>query len=422
MTDSASLRPRLAKLGLLAVLCALPFLVAVIVLERQVERIDTLPVDAYRNLVWAPDGRSLMLLHQSLEENAPVEVYIGEPSGEFQSLGKLPAGQQWRLTPQSVDDAAVLASESDAGERFAILENGAPSFLTLDSGWEELPSQGKGLFFAKTVADVPFDQMVQVEDAPEVAAPPASPEGEAGSASTTEAPTRSGVQIARYNRGSATADVLLTIPFNSPKERPQVQLVRESPDKRFVALITRFGDGGAAGLWVYDSEASRLLWTRVMTTGQVTGVDWSPKSQALALCDDQGVVILDNVMNVESTRFEAQGLGAVAPLFVEENTLYLVGKQAVHRLDRQGGQAVPIFDAHARGVEATEFVVNPSASKAAFFTPGPAGLQLEVADLENKEEAPAISQLPGSLRRRAQGSLSYQVGSALRTAWKFWTP
>lgn len=422
MTHSPSPRQRLGKLALLAFFCALPFLVAVVVLERRVERIDTLPVDEYRDLTWAPDGRSLMLLHQSLQENAPVEVYLGEPSGEFASLGKLPTGQQWRLTSQAVDDAAILVSESEAGERFAILENGAPSFLTLDTDWEELPSQGKGLFFAKSVADVPFDQMVEVEDAPEVEAAPANAGDAATPAATPDVPTRSGVQIARYNRASASADVLLTIPFNSPKERPQVLLLRESPDKRFVALIARFGEAGAAGLWVYDGEASRLLWTRVMASGQVTGIDWSPSSQALALCDDQGVVILDNVMNVESTRFEAQGLGTVAPLFLDENTLYLVGKQAVHRLDRQGGQAVPVFDAHARGIEVQGFVVNPSASKAAFFSPVQAGLQLEVVNLDNKDEAPALSELPGSWRRKAQESLAYQVGSALRTAWQFWTP
>lgn len=414
-----ALRPRLAKLGMLALFCALPFLLAIVYLERHVERIDTLPVDEYKDLHWAPDGHSLMLLHRSLDQAATTELWSGDPtaSPEYTSLAKLPGNQAWRLTGQALDDALVLAVTSDGAEKLALLENGAPKFLEVPKEWTLLKSQGPGLFYSSVVDDVPFEQMVDVEDAPEVSPEPAATPGSA----TPAAPTRSGVRIARCNRADGKMVPILTIPFSKPEEQPKVLLVRESPDRRFVALVTQFGQAGTAGLWVYDGEASRLLWTRVVTDTTASGVDWSPSSVALALCDSQGVVVLDNVMNVESTRYSAQGLGTVEPLFVEEDTLFLVGESSVHRLDRKAGQAEMVFDSRSKGADITSFVVNPSATKAAFFSSSRGYLELVVQKIgEVKEEEPTVSALPGSLRRQAQGTMLYQVGDALRTAWQFW--
>lgn len=417
MSSSPAPRQRLAKLGLTALLCALPFLLAIVLLERHVENVDTLPVDEYKDLHWAPDGHSILLLHRNLDPGANSELWSGDPiaSKEFNSLAKLPGDQVWRLTGQAVDDALVLGATRDGVERLALLEKGAPKFLEVPKEWSLLRSQGPGLFFSKVVDDVPFDQMVDVEDAPEVS--PESPEPTA----SPSVPTRSGLQIGRYNREQAAVEPIITIPFSKPEEQPKVLLVRESPDKRFVALVTQFGVAGTAGLWVYDREASRLLWTRVVTDDSVSGVDWSPSSVALALCDNQGVVVLDNVMNIESTRYSAQGLGTVIPLFVEEDTLYLVGESSVHRLDRQAGQAQVVYDIHSRGMDAMNFVVNSSATKAAFLSSPKGYLELVVAKLdEAKSEEPVTASLPGSLRRKAQSTVVYQVGDALRTAWQFW--
>ena len=404
---------------MLALFCALPFLLAIVYLERHVERIDTLPVDEYKDLHWAPDGHSLMLLHRSIDEASATELWSGDPtaSSEYTSVAKLPGNQVWRLTGQAVDEALVLGATADGAEKLALLENGAPKFLEIPQQWTLLKSEGAGLFYSRVVDDVPFEQMVDVEDAPEVSPEPAATPGSA----TPAVPTRSGVQIARYNRADGKVAPILTIPFTKPEEQPKVLLVRESPDKRFVALVTQFGEAGTAGLWVYDSEASRLLWTRVVTDTTVSGVDWSPSSVALALCDSQGVVVLDNVMNVESTRYSAQGLGTVEPLFVEENALYLVGESSIHRLDRQAGQAEMVFDSRSKGLDAMGFVVNSSASKAAYFSSPKGYLELIVVKIgAAKEEEPTMSSLPGSLRRQAQGTMLYQIGDALRTAWRFW--
>ena len=404
---------------MLALFCALPFLLAIVYLERHVERIDTLPVDEYKDLHWAPDGHSLMLLHRSIDEASATELWSGDPtaSSEYTSVAKLPGNQVWRLTGQAVDEALVLGATADGAEKLALLENGAPKFLEIPQQWTLLKSEGAGLFYSRVVDDVPFEQMVDVEDAPEVSPEPAATPGSA----TPAVPTRSGVQIARYNRADGKVAPILTIPFTKPEEQPKVLLVRESPDTRFVALVTQFGEAGTAGLWVYDSEASRLLWTRVVTDTTVSGVDWSPSSVALALCDSQGVVVLDNVMNVESTRYSAQGLGTVEPLFVEENALYLVGESSIHRLDRQAGQAEMVFDSRSKGLDAMGFVVNSSASKAAYFSSPKGYLELIVVKIgAAKEEEPTMSSLPGSLRRQAQGTMLYQIGDALRTAWRFW--
>jgi hypothetical protein len=422
MNSSPAGRQRFLKLALLALLCALPFLAVLVYLERQVERIDTLPVDEYKSLVWAPDGSTLLFLHRPLIEGAETELYSRDSSGAFSQLGKLSGDQDWRLTGQSVDDAVVLAASSGGVEKLATFESGAAKPIELPSEWTLLPSEGSGLFYSKVVNDVPFDQMVDVEDAPEVESPePASEAAStAQSSASPGAPTRSGLQIARYNRQTGAADVVLTIPFSNPTERPSVSLVRESPDKRFLALVTEFGEAGTAGLWVYDSEASRLLWTRVITDGEVHGMDWSPSSVALAVCDSQGIVVLDNVLSIESTRYEAQGLGTIRPLFAEESTLYLVGVSSLHKLDRQAGQAQMVFDSHSKGFDVLNFVVNPTAGRAAFFSSPKGHLQLMVYDLDSPEALPTVSELPGSLRHLAQGTMSYQIGDALRTAWRFW--
>lgn len=419
MTLSSASRQRLGKLGLLALLCALPFVLSIVYLTGQVERIDTLPVDEYKDLTWTPDGQSLLFLHRSLEAGAPTDLWSRDSSGGFESMASLSSGSHWQLTPHFVDEALTLVSTQDELQRVALFSGEQPQFLDLPDTWTRLPSQGEGLFFAQVVDDVPFEEMAQVEEAPEVASASRKDE-EPDSTATPAAPLRSGLQVARYNLQSGGTDLILTIPFDSPEEKPEILLVRESPDQRFLALVTRFGDSNAAGLWVYDSQGSRLLWTRVITDTSARGLDWSSSSVALALCDAQGVVILDNVLYIESTRYEAQGLGAVAPLFLRDDSLYLVGERAVHRLDRQAGQIDMVYDSASHSSEVQEFVVSPSGTKAAFFSTQHGYLELAICSLDEPGAEAVVAELPGSLRRKAQGTLTYQVGDAVRTAWRYW--
>lgn len=410
----SSWRP-LAKLGLVALLCSLPFLATMVYLERKVEHVDTLPVDEYKALTWSPDGRSLWLLHRALQEGAATELWGIELAGsDFELLGTLDGEAEWDLTGHSVDGSTVLAfRRADGGHGLALVKEGTAQPLSVDPSWSRLPSQGPGLYFYRQVDDVPFDQIIDVEE---------SPTSESGGASSLapEVPRRMGIQIAQFDPSTNQPEMEFTIPFNTPSERPQVMLVRESLDQRFFALAIRFGEIGAAGLWVYDREASRLLWTRVMIDGEVHGMDWSADSVALALTDDKGLVLLDNVLSIESTRYEAQTLGTVRPLYLADESLYLVGEASVHRLDRLAGQVELVFDSLAEGLDVQNFTVSPAGGRAAFFASPRGGLELLVYDLAQRDSAPFQEVLPGSLRRQAQSTLAYQVGDALRNAWRFW--
>lgn len=425
MTSQAP-RHRLVKLGLLSLLCALPFFVACIYLGRQAERIDTLPVDEYADLRWGSDNQSLFFLHRSLASGAPSELWSqNSATKEFLSLGALPAGPHWRLTRRTVGDRLVLASSEGDTERLELLnpvKGEVPERLKVDKKWSLLKTEGDGLFFSTVKDDLAFQNMVEVEQAPEMTRPPSNssdPESESRP-DEPQAPTRSGLQIARFDPSAEEPTVLLSIPFSRTEEKPEVLLVSESPDQRFVAMVIKFGENGTPGLWVYDSDGSRLLWTRVVVNSEVQGLSWAPSSAALAMSDAEGLAVIDNVLGIESVRYQTKGLGRVRPLFAKEDSLYLKSVNSLYRLDRKEGQAEVVFDSRSKSVDAQSFVVNDEATKIAFFSSPQGFVELHTYSLNSSETGANVSDLPGSLRREAQEALTYQVGAALRTAWQYW--
>lgn len=411
-------RQRVLKLGLWALLCALPFLALSIYLGRQVERVQTLPVDEYRDLVWGRDEKSLLFTHRALVEGSSTELWAADTStSDFAALAQLSAERAWHLTGRFVDDLPVLSATSSAesaAEQLFLLDGGAPKPITVEAAWRPLVSQGKGLFFVESGDVGGEERLASMEDAPEVAPTPEV-------RSTPTSAEQAGMGIGRYDRQAGKVELLFSIPFRGAAEEPRIQLVRESPDQRFLALVVGFGPSGRPGLWVYDSEAARLLWTRIVSDAEVYGLAWSANSESLALSDKNGLVVLGNVLGVESTRYETASLGAVAPMFLRDGTLLLLGQSSVHKLDRQRGQAEALFDARNRQIEVLDFVVAPSGSRAAFFTAPKGYLELQVVDLESHDAPPKVFDLPGSARRLAQGTLGYQVGDAIRSAWRFWT-
>ena len=422
--SSPANRQRILKLVFWAFLCALPFLVVSIYLGRQVERIDTLPADEYRDLVWTTDDKGLLFTHKSLKEGSPTELWVADTNeSEMTSLTQLASDKSWHLTGQSVGDAAVLAATSKAnGEEFFLLEGTVLKAVSVEKGWQVLPSQGAGLFFLESEEIDGEERMVSMEDAPEVAP---TPSVAAATPSTDISPAEvsgpSGLGIGRYDRVAQKVELLFSIPFHGPAEEPKIWLVRESPDQRFLALVVSFGPSGRSGLWVYDSEASRLLWTRIVLESEVYGLDWSSSSESLALTDKNGLVVLGNVMGVESTRYDLASLGEVRPLFEKNDELCLVGSSSLHQLNRQEGRADVLFDARAKQLDAQDFRVSSTGSKVAFFAAPKGFLELQVVDVESKGGAPQEMGLPGSTRGIAQGTVGYQVGDALRSAWRFWT-
>ncbi len=426
MTSQAP-RHRLVKLGLISLLCALPFLALGLYLGRQAEQIDTLPVDEYADLRWGSDNQSLFFLHRSLASGAQSELWSqNSATKEFQSLGALPPGPHWRLTRRTVGERLVLASSEGESERLELLnpvKGAVPERLKVDEKWSLVKTEGDGLFFSSVKDDLAFQKMVEVEQAPEMKTPPSGPvEGnDEDQANEPQLPTRSGLQVARFDPSAEEPTVLLSIPFDRAEEKPEVLLVMESPDRRFLAMVIKFGESGSPGLWVFDSEGSRLLWTRVVINSEVQGLSWAPSSAALAISDAEGIAVMDNVLGIESVRYQTQGLGLVRPLFAKEDRLYLKSVNSLLLLDRKEGQAEVIFDSRSKSVNAKSFVVNNEATKVAFFSSPQGFLELHVYNLDTSETAPNVSDLPGSLRREAQEALTYQVGAALRTAWQYWS-
>lgn len=416
-------RQRLLRLCLWAFLCALPFLVVLVALGRQVERVQTLPEDEYRDLCWGSDDKSLFFTHRALVEGASTELWVADTATlEFAEVAQLPAEQSWRLTGQFVEDLPVLASRAaDGEESYHVLEGGSPKPLGGDP-WKILPSQGRGVFFVESGDLGGEERLVSMEDAPEIAPTPeeGSSEDEEG-ASPTPGLQGDGMGVGRYDREKGAVELLFSIPFRGKAQEPRIHLVRESPDRRFLALVVSFGPTGRPGLWVYDSQAARLLWTRIVSDAEVYGLDWSSSSESLAMSDKNGLALLGNVLGVESTRFETQGLGQVYPVYLSEDEVALVGKSSVHVLDRQRGQALTRFDARTKQVEVSDFSVSSSGSHGAYFTAPLGYLELQVVDLQAPEAAPKELDLPGSARRLAQGTVAYQVGDAIRSAWRFWT-
>ena len=404
------------KLALWAILCALPFLAALVYLGRQVEAVQTLPLDEYRGLCWGPDETSLFFTHRALAEGAETELWtVNTGTSEFFAVAHFPSPHRRWLTGQFVGDLPVIKVLDNTNEELFQVVGGASRPIKVGSAWRVLPSQGKGLFFVEVEELEGEELLVSMEEAPEVG--PSTDEVD----SPTPYPAQTGLGVGRYQQAEDGVELLFSIPFQGSAQEPKIHMVCESPDQRFLALVVSFGPTGHPGLWVYDSEASRLLWTRIVSDPEVYGLAWSAGSESLALCDKNGLAVLGNVLGVESTRYEIESLGPVRPAFVSDQELVLIGDSSVHKLDRQKGQAETLFDARTQPAQVQALAVSPSGSRAAYFIAPNGYLELQLVELDSAEKTPQVLELPGSVRRLAEGTLGYQVGEAIRSAWRYWT-
>lgn len=424
MSSQKSLAQRWSRLLVVALLCALPFLIAAYYLQAHARKIDTLPLDDYSGLRWMPGHRELGFLHLPLRQNPPAETEIWKVDSaglQFGRVGEVAAGKDWTLTKMHSGPWVLL--ESAQGER--VMCNGARKVQTVEvaAEYKLMNSQGDGLFYQVLEEDLPFDQFVDVEAAPDMKPEldeqvSSSPQDDPWSREEeTEAapkpPTHFGLKVAEYLPDEDRLEPLFSIPYNNPSDEPLVHLIRRSPDKRFFALVVQFGESGSPGLWIYDSENERLLWTRVVVQNRAYGMDWSSDSVTVAVSDERGLAILEKALGIESTRLEMATTPDLKPMFGAGKKLFLVSSLAVYRVESERGVAEPVFDSKG----AQDLVLDPLGGRVAYSISPKGFRELVVRDLKTNQNLARVA-YPGSLKQKAQGTILYQIGSAIRLSWE----
>lgn len=421
MNHSKAIRRILAYI-FVAIVCALPFVIGSTYLYGYAEEVDTFPMEEYEGLRWAPGSGKLAFLHRPLNTDPPMPTEVWQVASDgtsFRQIAALPVGTKWTLTRQETESWMLLNDTKETADTSMLLvrEGDEPKSLELEKGWSRLPSQGRGLFFQTIEENIPFDQFVDVE---EMVEPDGEYQDEGEGEHTFTLPTRSGLKIAEYDPDSDSLRTFLSIPYNSPEEQPVVRMVRCSPDERFLALVIEFRKSGSPGLWVYDSENSRLLWTRVVLDGRIKGIDWSSDSVRIAVTDQSGVSILEQALGIRSVRLDVVSSEDLRPKWGAGSNLYLLSEHSVYKVDQDEGLARPLFDVGSEFDAAADLVLDPIHEVVAFSASPKGYRELFVRDLRKNKDLARVS-YPGSLKEKAQGTVTYQLGDAIRYAWKKWT-
>lgn len=393
-------------------------------LIKMADKVDTLPLDEYSGLRWTPKMDQLAFLHRPLRQDPPAEteLWLVHPLGsDFRLTAHLAADKEWALTKRHVGDWMLLESADSSGKTALSLADGQSELreLRVDSEWTLIPGQGDGIYFQDLENDLPFEQFVDVEEAPETKPTPGA-DPTPGEEPVSEVPTRTGLKIASYDTEQRGLVPLLTIPFSRPEEEPKVTMTRRSPDLRFLAMVIQFGKQGKPGLWIYDGEAKRLLWTRVMIDQGVMGIDWSSDSTRVAVSDSTGVSILESALGITSERLQVSSPDGLRPKWGAGNKLYLLNNHQIYLVDEDQGQANPVFDTSSSYGGEADLIFDPMSSVAAYSVVPQGSRQLVIRDIGTNQEPIEVT-YPGSLKQKAQGSVVYQVGSALRYSWFRWT-
>ncbi len=407
------------KLVAIAALCAMPFLLFSIYLVRHVQQVDTLPFDEYRDLRWAPSGHGVLFLHEPLAKGkagseASVEIWFQDVGNkEFRSLGTLPTGSDWTLTPHTLGAAVVFRDASDSGPPW-LAQPEAPGEihkLEVESGWEEARGFGTGLFYVRDVKEVPFEQFADVEPAPEMMS---------GVVVEGWPPTQSGVEVASVVPETYELKTELVIPYAHESEFPRILGLMNSPDSRFLAMVLAFGEEGRPGLWVYDRQTSRLLWTRVVTGPELYGLAWSPDSMQVAVSDDEGLVLLTSALGIEFTRYKADILEQYEVFWLRNDLLVLSNGVSLMRFSSQTGEAETMVDTRVWPVKVGPLVLEPQGRSVATLADPTDGSEILWDSLLDEQDKRTGYLLPGSLRLEAQENWTYRLGDVVRQAWRYW--
>lgn len=442
MSTAKSPGQKFFRLLVVAFLCAIPFVMAGAYSIHLANKTDTLPMDRYSGLRWMPEYKDLAFLHRPLLQDPPAETELWrvESTGSnFRKVGTLSADFEWELTPKHGDNWLLLKGVQGESQRF-VLSNGAGKIeeLKLESDWELMESQGDGLYFQSVDEDLPLDQFVEVEEAPDMVGPqlleetlPEEPvdeepelrfdeNGEPIVEEPVSPPRRYALKVFEYQREAAEQEPLVSIPYYRAEDKPLIQILRRSPDRRFLALVVKFGEASKPGLWVYDSEAEKLLWTRVLIQGEAYGLDWSSDSVSVAVSDGHGVSLLENALGIESTRLDVSSSGMLKPVWGPGRHLYLVNREAVYSVERERAVAEPIFSSQGHSSDFDDLSLDAMNGRVAFSSAPKGFRELVVRDLKTGQELAKVA-YPGSWKQKAQSGLTYQVGNALRYAWMKWS-
>lgn len=411
------------KYILTALLCALPFFLAGFYLQDFARRVDTLPLDQYSGLRWVPGTTDLYYLHRSLGQNPPAktEIWIATGNGtSFHQVGTLSADFEWSTTPIASGAWQLLegvGGDNTSARALANL-NGEVKPLQVEPEWMALRSKGDGIFYARWDDALPYEGFVEVEEIPTTIPEPASfepyPES-TPSENTPKVPTHKGIIIGEYQLEQSEVEPVLSIPYNQESEKPAIEMVRRSPDGRFLAVVVRFGPKASPGLWVYDQESHRLLWTRVLIQGEPTGVAWSSDSTKVAVTDSGGLVVLEQVLGIDSDRVEVTGSNNLQPVWGKTGALYIFNEHSVYSIDTEADVAVPVFSVQG----GDDLHLNLAASRVAYSTAAQGFRELVVAELNGGE---TLSRLPypGAAKQDAQSTILYKIGNSLRYALNRW--
>jgi hypothetical protein len=388
-----------------------------------------MPLDEYSGLRWMPNGKELAFLHRPLEQDPPSKTELWTVNGAgspFSRAGDLSSEFQWTLTKNSTGPWLLLEGVAEGRESQWILadSSGKVKELAVPSPWVRLRSQGDGLYYQMREEALPFDQFVDVEEAPDMKPELGEPveseyRPEEVETELSKPPTHPGIKIASFNPDTDTLDPLFSIPYSRPEDKPTVTLVRRSPDQRFLALIVQFGDVGSPGLWVYDSQNQRLLWTRVVVEDRAIGIDWSSDSVRVAVSDVKGLSLLENALGIESKRLELASADGLFPMWGAGRKLYLVNDKVVYRMEKERSVAQPVFDSQNQD-RADDLALDALGERVAFSVSPSGYRELVVTELSTNQTLARVA-YPGSLRQKSQKTLAYQMGSAIRYAWIRWT-
>ncbi|MCA9796660.1 MAG: hypothetical protein KC910_32850, partial [Candidatus Eremiobacteraeota bacterium] len=229
--------------------------------------------------------------------------------------------------------------------------------------------------------------------------------------------TRRGLEILSWAPGEKGFRKHLTIPYSPPDVLRMVS-VTPSPDHRFLALCVRSGDDGPIGVWIYDSQETRLRWTTIQAQAAHSTITWSPDSVGILAILDSHFFLLPNVMTTAFHRFSAGNSTHYRALWTEDRSSFLLqDENAILRLSRDNFRAEPVIDQHVLKLEALDLTLSPLGNWAAFRTQEDGQDILQAVSLATLQSKPLLAT---STRRLARQSLLYHVAEGTRYARRRW--
>ncbi|MGE0489121.1 MAG: hypothetical protein AB7S38_07890 [Vulcanimicrobiota bacterium] len=389
-------------------------------LDQVAANLEKLPVYRYSQVVWSSDESKLAFVRTTLEPPRTTgrrELWYAKRVGDEAQMVSALDSPLVEVLSWVADDSALLTLTEGTGPvpelallwldgRKQVLEFARPNLRYLGV-------EGGRIYFVQRHADLPWEP--PSSERADQDSPANIQEMEAGAPRTTL--TRRGLEILSWAPGEKGFRKHLTIPY-SPPDQLRVESVTPSPDHRFLALCVRSGEGGPVGVWIYDSEETRLRWTTIQAPADRSFIAWSPDSVGILAVLDSHFFLLPNVMTTAFHRFSAGGATHYRALWTRERDSFLLqDENAILRLSRENFQAEPVVDQHLLKMEALDLSLSPLGNWAVFRTQDEGQDILQTVSLATLQTKPLLA---ASSRRLARQSLLYHVAEGTRYARRRW--